>query len=207
MAGPSKLNLRVTKFLVSLSSLRSPVKVRQVGDPVLRCVAHPVDKEFLQTREFKKFTDLMVKTMRMNKGVGIAAPQIGQSLQIFAMEFSEKHLHAIRKRGIKEEVLQAMEMSVFPLKIFVNPEFKVIDPKIIEFPEGCMSIPGFKGIVPRYRGVELEAMDEKGEEVTCKAYGWPARIIQHEVDHLNGTLYTTKMNPETFENLYWKLNA
>ncbi|XP_031557401.1 peptide deformylase, mitochondrial-like [Actinia tenebrosa] len=207
MTGSSKLNLRVTKFLVSLSSLRSPVKVRQVGDPVLQCIAQPVDKEFIQTREFKKVTDLMVKTMRINKGVGIAAPQIGESLQIFAMEFSEKHLHAIRKRGIKEEVLQTMEMSVFPLKIFVNPEFKVIDPKIIEFPEGCMSIPGFKGIVPRYRGVELEAMDENGEEVTWKAYGWPARIIQHEVDHLNGTLYIKKMNPETFENLYWKLNA
>lgn len=187
--------------------MRAPVKVRQVGDPVLRNVAQRVETDYIQTSEFKKLTDAMVKTMRMSKGVGIAAPQIGESVQVFAMEFPEKYIHAIRKRGIKEEVLQAMELSAFPLKIFVNPEFQVIDQEIFEFPEGCVSIPGFKGIVPRYRAVELQAMDVNGKEVSWKAYGWPARIIQHEIDHLNGTLYIDKMKPGTFENLYWKLNA
>jgi peptide deformylase len=207
MARFPKLNLRASKFLLSLASLRSPVKVRQVGDPVLRNIAQPVHSDFLQTHEFKKLTDSMVKTMRATRGVGIAAPQIGISLQVFAMEFSKNHFNALKKRGIKEEDLQAMEISLIPLKVFVNPTFKVIDSKIIKFPEGCLSIAGFKGIVPRYRGVELEATDEKGEVVKWEAYGWPARIIQHEVDHLNGELYINKMNPQTFENLYWKLNT
>ncbi|XP_020906381.1 peptide deformylase, mitochondrial [Exaiptasia diaphana] len=207
MSNFPKLNLRVAKILTSMSSMRSPVKVRQVGDPVLRNIAKPVDKDYIQTSEFKKLTDTMVKTMRTSKGVGIAAPQIGESLQVFAMEFPEKNLHALRKRGIKEEILQAMELSAFPLKIFINPEFQVVDSTVTEFPEGCVSIPGFKGIVPRYRAVELQATDVDGKEISWKVYGWPARIIQHEIDHLNGTLYIDKMKPETFENLYWKLNA
>ncbi|XP_023287211.1 peptide deformylase, mitochondrial-like [Seriola lalandi dorsalis] len=94
-------------------------------------------------------------------------------------------------------------LAVQPLRIFVNPQLRVLDGRTVLFQEACESISGYSATVPRYLSVEVSGLNEKGEAVTWQASGWTARIVQHEMDHLDGVLYIDRMDSKTFININW----
>ncbi|XP_026221577.1 peptide deformylase, mitochondrial [Anabas testudineus] len=174
--------------------------VCQVGDPVLRAHAAAVDPAAITGPEIQKVINTMVKVMRKLECVGLSAPQIGVPLRILALEYPQKML--------EESSLTSREargLSVQPLRIFVNPQLRVLDGHTVLFQEGCESISGFSATVPRYLSVEVSGLNEKGEAATWQASGWPARILQHEMDHLDGVLYIDRMDSKTFINTKWQM--
>ncbi|XP_028391680.1 peptide deformylase, mitochondrial-like [Dendronephthya gigantea] len=178
-------------------------KVRQIGDPVLREVAQPVDPITIQTADFQKLLEVMIKTMRSHQAVGIAAPQIGVGLQVFAMEHTQGHMNRLKEMGFTLEDLRQKQMDIVPLKVFINPELKITNSKMVAFREGCLSLEGFSGVVPRALEVEVRGLNENGEAVCWNASGWPARIVQHEIDHLRGNIYIDSMTYKSFMNNKW----
>jgi peptide deformylase len=88
-----------------------------------------------------------------------------------------------------------------PVRVFVNPVVSPVGDEKVTFFEGCLSVAGFAALVPRYRELEISGLDEKGQPVTWRVRGWPARIVQHELDHLNGTLYIDRMHTRSFGTL------
>ncbi|XP_034390590.1 peptide deformylase, mitochondrial [Cyclopterus lumpus] len=172
--------------------------VCQVGDPVLRLHADVVDPSLITGPEVQRVISTVVKVMRKLECVGLSAPQIGVPLRILALEYPEKMLQ--ESLPASREVLG---LSVQPLRVFVNPHLRVLDKRTALFQEACESISGFSAAVPRYLSVEVSGLNEKGEAVTWRASGWPARILQHEMDHLDGVLYVDRMDSKTFINISW----
>ena len=149
--------------------------VLRMGHPVLLAVAEPVGDP---TRpEIQQLAIDMVETMEAEQGVGIAAPQVGRSLRLIVVL-------PISERGQDEEVE--------PL-ILADPVLEPVGEEIVDAVEGCLSIPGLRGQVPRYERVRWWGRDLDGEEIEGKAEGLFARILQHEVDHLDGILYPMRM--------------
>lgn len=160
------------------------LKIVQVGEPVLRAAARPLAREEIRSPSFQALIELMRETMRDAPGVGLAAPQIGEGLQLFVVEDSREDARTQRER--------------VPFQVFVNPRLTIVDPTPVEFVEGCLSLTGFSAVVPRALGVRLDALNHEGDPVRVEAHGWFARILQHETDHLNGTLYIDRMRSRTF---------
>ncbi|XP_056138272.1 peptide deformylase, mitochondrial [Lampris incognitus] len=173
--------------------------VCQVGDPVLRSQAATVDPAEITGPEIQLVIRTMVHVMRKLECVGLSAPQIGVPLRIFTMEYPEKML-AESSPASRE----ARGISVQPLRVFINPHLRVLDGQTVLFQEACESISEFSATVPRYMSVEVSGLNEKGESVTWQVSGWPARIIQHEMDHLDGVLYVDRMDSKTFINIKWE---
>ncbi|XP_067445115.1 peptide deformylase, mitochondrial [Thunnus thynnus] len=173
--------------------------VCQVGDPVLRSHAAAVDPSAITGPEIQQVINTMVKVMRKLECVGLSAPQIGVPLRILALEYPQKMLEESSPRSREIRGLSAQ-----PLRIFVNPQLRVLDGQTALFQEACESISGFSAAVPRFRSVEVSGLNEKGEAVTWQASGWPARILQHEMDHLDGVLYIDRMDCKTFININWQ---
>lgn len=195
----------ISKWLPALGSLLgTDPKIRQVGDPVLREEAEPVDSTFLYSHDFKEMLERMIKVMRSKHGSGIAAPQIGVGLQVFAMEFTGQHYKRLKERGFSDKDLKRMGIALVPLKVFINPDVKILDHKMLAFREGCLSVEGFSALVPRAKEVKISALDTSGSPFTWQAAGWPARIIQHEMDHLKGNLYIDTMLYKSFINNKWE---
>ncbi len=136
--------------------------------PVLRIKARPVQKV---DQAIRKLLDDMVDTMRDAPGVGLAAPQIGASLRLVVIEYDEE------------------------LYKLVNPEIIWHSNETITDDEGCLSIPGYVGTVTRSSRVRVRAKNERGKGITIDADEWLARICQHEIDHLDGILFTDRMAP------------
>jgi peptide deformylase len=164
----------------------------QVGDPVLRQVASALDPAELATPRVQQLIADMQETMRAAPGVGLAAPQIGQSLQLVVIE-DPPALHA----RLSPEELAAREREAVPFHVLVNPTLTVRTDEVVEAFEGCLSFHGFTMVVPRARKVRVEALDERGERFVRVATGWYARILQHEVDHLHGTICCDRMHSRT----------
>jgi len=147
-------------------------------EPVLRRKARPVNKfdENLQT-----LIDDMVETMRDAPGVGLAAPQVGVSDRVIVVEYAEQ-----------EEVEEGQEPKEVEPKLYVmvNPEIVKSSPDTVLGVEGCLSVPGLLGEVERNYEVRIKALNRHGQPMKLKAEGWLARIFQHEIDHLNGVLFT-----------------
>lgn len=178
-------------------------KIRQVGDPILRARAKPVELAYLIAPEFKEMVDELVSTLRKKNAAGIAAPQIGVSLQVIAAEVTGHDLKiAIQKYGSKG--VTKMQMTLFPLTVMINPKIRVIDPTTVAFKEGCLSVQNFTAVVPRSQEIAVEALNLEGETINFTAVGWTARIIQHEVDHLNGNLFVDCMSYKTLTNEKWR---
>src|SRR5882672_11164612 len=159
------------------------LKIVQTGDPVLRGPARPLTPADLAKAEIQQLIELMRETMRDAPGVGLAAPQIGVPLQLAVIE------------DIGES--EAQERKPVPFHVVATPRLTLGDEVVEQF-EGCLSVDGFQALVPRARGVTVEALDHRGDPVTIRAAGWYARILQHEIDHLNGTLYIDRMKTRTF---------
>ncbi|XP_072551413.1 peptide deformylase, mitochondrial [Salminus brasiliensis] len=173
--------------------------VCQVGDPVLRVKAAAVEPDAITGAEVQQVIKTLVKVMRRLECVGLSAPQIGVPLQIIALEYPEKMLEDSTPASAKARGLVSV-----PLKIFINPKLRVLDGQTVTFQEACQSISGYSASVPRYISVEVSGLNEKAEPVTWQASGWPARILQHEMDHLGGVLYIDRMDSKTFINVNWE---
>jgi peptide deformylase len=158
------------------------LQIVQAGDPVLRHPARALSRAEIITDEVQKLIELMRETMRDAPGVGLAAPQIGLPLQLAVIEDTTES--------------PASERVPVAFHVIANPRLTK-GPETVEFFEGCLSVEGFQAVVPRARGVRVEALDHRGEPVVIDASGWYARILQHEIDHLNGTLYIDRMRSDT----------
>ena len=195
----------VSKWLPALGSLLgNDPKIRQVGDPILREAAEPVDRAFLHSADFKEMLERMIKVMRSKNGSGIAAPQIGVGLRVFAVEFTGQHYKRLKEQGVTDKDMKRMGIALVPLKVVINPEVKIVDHKMLAFREGCLSVEGFSAVVPRAKEVLVSALDENGSPFTWRTAGWPARIVQHEMDHLKGNLYIDTMLYKSFVRNNWQ---
>ena len=131
--------------------------------------------------------------MREAPGAGLAAPQIGQSIQLAVIEDRANYI-----KDIAAEELAARQRSAIPFHVIINPKLTVVGNSSAVFFEGCLSVEGYQAIVERALDVCVECLNERGEEVTINAHGWYARILQHEIDHLNGILYVDRMKTRTY---------
>jgi peptide deformylase len=143
-------------------------------DPVLRRKARPVTRF---DKDLQILIEDMIDTMRAAPGVGLAAPQVGVSERVIVVEYVENE-----------------EDENAPKKLFVmiNPEIKVASEETEEGIEGCLSVPGWQGEVKRALGVTVKGQSRRGQPMKVKARGWLARIFQHEIDHINGIVFTDR---------------
>ncbi len=165
----------------------------QTGEPVLRSCAQEVPLEQIATPEFQALIAKMISTMREASGVGLAAPQIGVPLQILVLEDRDALMSSLSPEELAERERVPVET-----KVFINPVLTPVGDETVTFFEGCLSVSGFAALVERWREVEVTGLDEHAMPHTWRVKGWPARILQHEVDHLNGTLYIDRMKPRSF---------
>ncbi len=180
------------------------MKIVQIGDPVLRQEARTLTKEEIRSRETQDLIAAMRETMYDAPGVGLAAPQIGLPLQVAVIEDKPEYL-----KDAPSEFLRERERKPVPFHVIVNPRLTLGNGEKVSFYEGCLSLAGFTAVVPRARHVRVECLDHHGEPKVIEASGWYARILQHEVDHLNGTVYIDRMHARTFSamdqfNAFWK---
>ena len=152
-------------------------EVLRMGHPVLRQKAQPVEK--LATPELRSLVEDMKDTMAALNGAGLAAPQIGvgQRVVIFGVEQNPRYPDA-------EEV---------PFTVLVNPKITLLTREVEEGWEGCLSVPGMRGVVPRYTKLRYTGFDHEGNPIDRVAEGFHARVVQHECDHLDGILYPQRM--------------
>jgi peptide deformylase len=180
------------------------LKIVQAGHPVLRQQARELTMEETLSPAVQQLIELMKETMWDAPGVGLAAPQIGESLQLAVLQDREEYLY-----GFSAEQLAARERAPTPLQVIINPKITLLETTTAEFHEGCLSVAGLAGVVPRALEVKVECLNEHAEPVTIHARGWHARILQHEIDHLHGTLCIDRMQLQTLtthENYarYWR---
>ena len=158
----------------------SILKVARMGHPVLREVEEEVEPTTVRSPAFQKLIDDMIETMVEYDGIGLAAPQVHEGVRLF---------------------VAGVEGSGDNLKIvpFVNPVVTPLGPETTEDWEGCLSIPDLRGKVPRARDVLIRALDRRGKPFEMPLKNFPARVVQHETDHLDGVLFLDRMR--SFETL------
>ena len=164
----------------------------QVGDPILRKQSRPLTKAEITSPSTQHLIELMRDAMREAPGVGLAAPQIGESIQLAVIEDRTEYI-----ADLPAAQLAKLQRSAIPFHVIINPKLSFLDNSSAEFFKGCLSVEGFQAVVSHALNVRVECMNERGEEVTINAQGWYARILQHEIDHLNGTLYVDRMKTRT----------
>ena len=169
------------------------LKIVQAGHPVLRKKGRQLTKDEIRSPQIQQLIELMRITMREAPGVGLAAPQVGVSLQLAVIEDPEEYLD-----HFSEDQLDATQRSAVPFHVIINPKLTLLENGKATFFEGCLSVEGYQAIVERALDVRVECLNERGEEITINAHGWYARILQHEIDHLNGTLYIDRMKTRTY---------
>jgi len=174
------------------------------GELVLRRPTRALTQAERLSAEIQELIASMFETMHTAPGVGLAAPQIGMPLQLAVIEdrasymekLSAAHLAGRRRAPVAPHVI-------------INPTLMIAGSEEAEFFEGCLSLPGYTAVVRRGLKVQVDCLNERAEPVTIQAEGWYARILQHEIDHLRGTLYIDRMHTrsfmtrETYERL-WK---
>ena len=148
-----------------------------MGDPLLLQVAKPVEQ--FDTPELRELLMDMHDTMAALSGAGLAAPQIGVSLQV-----------VIFGVGKNPRYPQAEEV---PYTVLINPQLTPLSDAMEEGWEGCLSVPGMRGLVPRYTNLRYRGFDASGQPIDRTVSGFHARVVQHEVDHLNGVLYPMRI--------------
>ena len=156
-------------------------EVLRMGHPVLREKAKPIEQT--GTPELRQLIADMKETMAAKNGAGLAAPQIGvsQRVVIFGVEKNPRYPDA-------EEV---------PFTVLVNPKITMLSRDVESDWEGCLSVPGMRGVVPRYTKLRYTGTDEEGNPIDRVAEGFHARVVQHECDHLDGILYPQRMQDMT----------
>jgi peptide deformylase len=158
-------------------------KIITLPDPVLRRKAKPITKF---DKELQTLIDDMIETMRDAPGVGLAAPQINVLQQLAVIEYAESEEE-------DEEPVEGAEPKPKPKKkmfVIINPEIVKASEEKVMGVEGCLSVPGLIGEVERHAALQVKALNRYGKSVKLKVDGWLARIFQHEIDHLNGVIFT-----------------
>jgi peptide deformylase len=150
--------------------------VLKMGEPLLRAVAAPVTRF---DAELASLIADMDDTMRSLSGAGIAAPQIGVSLRVVIFELRENPRYP--------------HLTPVPYTVLVNPQLTVLDEQQEEGWEGCLSVPGMRGLVARYRRLRYQGFDAAGAPIDRTVEGFHARVVQHEVDHLDGILFPQRV--------------
>jgi peptide deformylase len=171
------------------------LKIIQAGELTLRQGARTLTKDEISSASTRQLIDLMRETMRDAPGVGLAAPQVGESLQIVVIEDRAEY-----QQMLPAHVLAERERAAVPFHVIINPVITLEESATATFFEGCLSVNGYAGLVPRARSVKVECLDERAAPRIIEAHGWYARILQHEIDHLRGILYVDKMNSRAFIN-------
>lgn len=151
------------------------LRVAQMGHPVLRQVAEPVDPATIGTPEFQAFCDDLLDTMEEYDGAGLAAPQVHASIRVAVLTLSEE-------RGPE---------------FFINPVITPLTDETLRFYEGCLSVEGIRAAVDRCSHIRVEALDREGNEKVLELQGFPAIVVQHECDHLDGVLYVDRADTRT----------
>jgi len=180
------------------------LEIVQTGDPVLRRVARQMAVDEIRSVSTKHLIEQMRDTMRAAPGVGLAAPQIGESIQLAVIEDRIDYI-----KDVSSEQLSSRQRSPVDFHVIINPKISIVGETTVDFFEGCLSVAGFAAVVRRGASVRVECLNERAEPVTITAQGWYARILQHEIDHLNGTLYIDRMQARSFTNIenadrFWK---
>jgi len=180
------------------------LKIVNVGEPVLRVVSQELSKEHILSPSIQNLIEYMRETLRDAPGVGLAAPQIGESLQLAVIEDKAEYQKQLTGSELRER-----DRHEVPFHVIVNPVIELLTEPTETFFEGCLSLPGFTALVSRARAVRVHCHDHRGESRIIEASGWYARILQHEIDHLNGTLYIDRMQTRSFSSLdnytrHWK---
>ena len=174
-------------MLISLSSFRSPgtliqmsiLKVARLGHPVLRAGARQLTAQEVAAPEIQRLLRDMVETMREYNGVGLAAVQVHEPLQIAVLEVADNPRYP--------------DKPAIPLSVLINPLIEPLEQTSEDDWEGCLSVPDMRGRVPRYTKLRVRALNHEGRELDFVASGFHARVIQHEFDHLNGKVYLDRM--------------
>jgi len=180
------------------------LKIFEAGELVLRVPARELSRQEILSAHTQELIASMFETMRAAPGVGLAAPQVGIGLQLAVIEDRAEFISKLPANQAAERLREAVEPHVI-----INPILTLeADDHNVQFFEGCLSLPGFTAIVPRALAVRVDCLNERAEPVTIHARGWYARILQHEIDHLHGTLYIDRMLTRSFmgrENFerYW----
>jgi peptide deformylase len=159
----------------------SILKVARMGHPVLRERARPLDKSDIKSTALQKLIDDMLDTMHEYHGVGLAAPQVHEGLRMFVALLDDDP-------DAKSEAA-----------VIINPEIVPNGSAMEEGWEGCLSIPDIRGMVPRYTDIRLKALDRTGRSIELPLKNFPARVAQHETDHLDGVLFFDRM--KSFQTL------
>ncbi len=152
-------------------------EILKMGDPRLLRVARPVER--FATRELRELAADMFETMRAVNGAGLAAPQIGVDLQLVIFGFNRNDRYP--------------EAPAVPETVLLNPVIETIDEVEEEGWEGCLSVPGLRGVVPRWARIRYRGVDLDGRPIDREADGFHARVVQHECDHLLGILYPMRV--------------
>jgi peptide deformylase len=161
------------------------LKVARMGHPVLRKRAREIERAELRHASMQKLIDDMIDTMHEYHGVGLAAPQVHEALRIFVAAIAPQN----------DEPLSPEDEPM----VLINPVVTPVGTEIVEDWEGCLSIPDIRGRVPRLRSIKVTAMDRGGGKIEIALHDFPARVVQHETDHLDGVLFFDRMR--SFESL------
>jgi peptide deformylase len=164
------------------------LKVARMGHPVLRTKAEPIPPADIVTPRIQRLIDDMFETMVEYAGIGLAGPQVHESLRVFVA--------GVRDVSVADPVDDDEDM---PLVTLINPEISIVGSERAEGWEGCLSIPDIRGLVPRAAEIQVLAYDRTGRRIRFAAKGLAARVIQHETDHLDGILFFDRM--PSFESL------
>lgn len=176
-----------------LAALEGPPPIVQAGARVLRRRAQSVTSSLLATPALRELVALMTGVMRHAPGVGLAAPQIGVPLRVFVAEDLEQRI-----ADLPEGSAALRRRVALPLTVLVNPKVQPRGSEQATFFEGCLSVRGYGALVSRWQSVSVSGVDAEGRPVSLALDGWPARIMQHELDHLDGTLYIDRMQSRSF---------
>ncbi len=155
-------------------------KIIRMGHPVLRRRARPLRHEELASDELHRLVADMVDTLHDYGGIGLAAPQVNESVRLALIE-------------IPGGPTRYGELDHMPLTVCVNPEIEVLDETVAGYWEGCLSIPGLRGFVERPQHIRVRYLDLEGDQCELEARGFLATVFQHEFDHLDGHLYVDRM--------------
>jgi peptide deformylase len=159
--------------------------VVQIGDPVLRRAAREVEPADIGSAEIQRLIDDLIDTKRATHGAGIAANQVGEAVRVAIVEVEEGNPRYPYKPPV-------------PLTVMVNPVLEPLGDETVEINEGCLSVPNLRGNLQRHLAVRVRYLDREGTEHDVVKRGLTAGTFQHEVDHLNGTLFVDRADPRTF---------
>lgn len=165
------------------------LEIVAIGEPVLRRAAEPVEPAEIEKPAFQRLIDQMRATMIAAPGVGLAAPQVGIGLRLAVIEDSPA-----RWVDLDPATLAERDRKALPFTVLINPVLEHLSaPGSVTFYEGCLSVPGYLGAVERARTIRVRALGADGAPFSATYTGWPARIVQHEVDHLDGRIYVDRV--------------